>query len=57
MPGPLPGRGRNSTLLLAVALLDLGLYSIKNEEFWNSEVGRAAVENTLVKQEDQREKE
>jgi hypothetical protein len=48
-------------LLLAVALLDLVLYSVKNEEFWNSEVGRAAVEhhleNMLVKQEDQREKE
>ncbi len=34
-------------LLLAVALLDLGLYSVKNEEFWNSEVGRAAVEHHL----------
>jgi hypothetical protein len=48
-------------LLLAVALLDLGLYSVKNEEFWNSEVRRVAVEhhleNMLVKQEDQREKE
>ncbi len=44
-------------LLLAVALLNLGLYSVKNEEFWNSEVGSAAMENMLVKQEDQREKE
>jgi hypothetical protein len=30
-----------------VALLDLGIDSVKNEEFWNSEVGRAAMKRHL----------
>jgi hypothetical protein len=34
-------------LLLAVALLDLGNDSVKNEEFWNSEVERAAMQRQL----------
>jgi hypothetical protein len=34
-------------LLLAVALLDLGIYSVKNEEFWNREVERAAMQHQL----------